>query len=510
MASFNKTENAKKNIQSGLINKVIAIVVPFLIRTIIINELGMKYLGLNSLFASILQVLNLSELGFSTAIVCTLYEPIAKNDHKKIQEIYNYLRKMYLLIGSVVLVLGLSILPFLKSFISGTYPSDINIYLLYLIYLFNTVISYFLFASNNSILTAYQRIDITNNIMSVTSTIMYITQIFVLLVFKSYYGYVILIPLCTILNNILNFYYVRKYFPDLRPVGKIDVVTKKEIWKQVYGTFITKVSQVSRNSLDSIIISSFFGLTVIAIYNNYFYILNAVLLFIQIFTSSIIPGIGNSIVTETEEKNHSDFIKFNFMYMWLSAWCTISLLVLYQPFMDIWVGKVNRFSDSTMILFVIYFFALKMGDIKNVYTEARGLFFENRFRAILEAVSNLILNIVLGKIWGVNGVVIATIITVFGLDFIYGSIILFKNYFIHYKLLDFFKRMGIYLIITVIIAFITYMICQRIPFNGFIKLILSAVIDIFVPNILMLFAYHRFSEFKDSKKWVTLRFFNKA
>lgn len=116
MASFNKTENAKKNIQSGLINKVIAIVVPFLIRTIIINELGMKYLGLNSLFASILQVLNLSELGFSTAIVCTLYEPIAKNDHKKIQEIYNYLRKMYLLIGSVVLVLGLSILPFFEIF----------------------------------------------------------------------------------------------------------------------------------------------------------------------------------------------------------------------------------------------------------------------------------------------------------------------------------------------------------------------------------------------------------
>ena len=80
---FDVKSNAKRSIVVGIFNKVILMVLPFIVKSIINNCLGAEYLGLNSLFSSILQVLMLSELGFSSALVYHMYQPIADNDQKK-------------------------------------------------------------------------------------------------------------------------------------------------------------------------------------------------------------------------------------------------------------------------------------------------------------------------------------------------------------------------------------------------------------------------------------------
>lgn len=58
-----RTKNASRNILFGIILKIYQIAVPFLMRTAMIYFMGVQYLGLNSLFTSVLQVLNLAELG---------------------------------------------------------------------------------------------------------------------------------------------------------------------------------------------------------------------------------------------------------------------------------------------------------------------------------------------------------------------------------------------------------------------------------------------------------------
>ena len=265
-----RVKNAKRNIFSSVINKILSILMPFVIRTIIINELGIEYLGLDNLFVSILQILNLSEMGISSAIVYCLYKPISEGDNEKIYALYNFIRKAYHYIGLGILSVGLIIVPFLRYFIAGSIPEDVNLYVLYFIYLFNTVISYFLFAYKNALLNAYQRIDISTNILTISRMFMYILQIVLLIIFHNYYIYAIMLPLCTIVNNYITKYYTDKLFPDIVAKGNLENDTKDKLKKQIGGVFVTKICTVSRNSLDSIVISAYLGLSVTAIYGNYY------------------------------------------------------------------------------------------------------------------------------------------------------------------------------------------------------------------------------------------------
>lgn len=173
----NRTQNTKRNIIGGFLNKLVGILFPFIIRSIVIKVLGVNYLGINSLVTSILQVLNMTELGFSSAIVYSMYKPISEGDSEKICALMNLYKKVYRIIGLVILVSGVILIPFLPKLINGDIPEDINITIIYIIYLFNTVISYLLFAYKNSILIAHQRNDITTNINSILLVFQYSIQI---------------------------------------------------------------------------------------------------------------------------------------------------------------------------------------------------------------------------------------------------------------------------------------------------------------------------------------------
>ena len=497
MAS-SRTKNAIRNIVFGFINKIIVLLVPFIIRTVMIKTLGSEYLGLNSLFVSILQVLNLAELGFSSAIVYSMYKPIADGDTKTICALMSLYKKIYSIIGIIIIIIGLVLLPFLSYFIKGSYPSDINIYLLYLIYLANTAITYFLFAYKSALLTAHQRSDIVSNIQTLTYLIQYGLQIFILFVLRNYYLFIFVQIFTTVLNNICVAVITNKRYPMYKCSGQVDAKVKKDIRKRVTGLMVQRICSTTRNSLDSIFISAFLGLNMVAMYSNYYSIMNAIIGVMGIITTAIIAGIGNSIVTDTEEKNYKDMNKFNFIYMWLAGWCTVCLACLYQPFMKLWMGSKYMFPYGIVILFCIYFYSLKMGDIRVAYSDAKGLWFENRYRAIAESIANVILNIVLGKLFGVYGIIAGTLISLLIINFGYGSQILFQYYFVHQKMSDYFLRHGLYASVTLVICIITYFICSFIRVNGIIGLLIKVIICVIIPNVLYFLIYHRTRIFKDS------------
>ena len=141
-----KSKNASRNIIFGVLLKVYQILVPFLMRTIMMYAIGVQYLGLNSLFTSILQVLNLAELGVGSAMVFSMYKPIACNDETTICALMKLYRLYYRVIGGVILVVGMLLVPFLPRLIAEDVPANINIYYLYILNLLATVLTYWLFA----------------------------------------------------------------------------------------------------------------------------------------------------------------------------------------------------------------------------------------------------------------------------------------------------------------------------------------------------------------------------
>ena len=498
----NRKKNTVRNIIWGILNKVILLLFPFVIRTIIIRNLGSEYLGLSSLFTSILQVLNLTELGFSSAIIFSMYKPVAQNDTKTICALMNFYKKIYRIIGIIIIVIGLLVLPFIPKLINGSYPNVINIYILYIIYLFNTAITYFLFAYKSAILVVNQRSDILSNVNTIIAIFQFTIQIAILCIIKNYYLYVFVITLSNIMNNLTVHYIVQRKYPNYICQGDISKEEKKQIQKKVYGLMIQKVCATTRNSLDSIFLSAFLGLNIVAIYNNYYTIMISITSVLAIFTSSMVASIGNSIVKENVEKNYKDLNKFNFMYMWLSGWCAVCLLCLYQPFMRLWMGENMMFSLSTVICFVVYFYVLKTGDILSTYHQAAGLWYEGRYRAVIETILNIILNYLLGKYFGVNGIIIATIISILLINFGYGSTIIFRYYFTNKKIVKYYMRHLFYFLTTSIAAISTYFICDYIAEDTIIGLIIRILVCILVPNIIFMIIYNKYGLFKESIKFV--------
>lgn len=503
MSSISRTKNSKRNIASGLIKQATNVLLSFIIRTVVLYSLGAEYQGLDGLFSSIVHVLNLADLGFATAVMYVLYKPIAEEDYETICAVMQFLKRMYFVVGLVITAAGCIAMFFLPKLISGTVPDGINIYILFTFYLANTAVSYLLFAYKSTLLSAMQRQDVISNIYTFTTIAVKVFQLITLFMFRNYYVYVLILPLGTVLNNIIVQYFSKKLFPKIIPHGDISNELKCELTKQVKAIFVGKLSDIARNSFDNIILSSFFGLVTVAIYGNYFYVYSAIYGVMNIIINGVIASVGNSIATENPDKNYRDMLRFNTVFMMVVGFCTVCMLNLYQPFMFIWMkGDYNMLmSNFNMGLMCLYFYAINMTYVRSMYLDGKGLFYESRWWCIVEAIANLLLNIILGKLLGLTGVVIATIITIFVFNFLGRNSVLFKIYFKRSEK-EFYGQHLLYFAMTCVICFITVTICQFVELNGILGLFVRLAICSIVSPILYFLFLLKTKQFTEVKKLV--------
>lgn len=408
--SASRTKNIARNLVFATISKVYNLLVPFVMRTAMIYLLGMEYLGLNSLFTSILSVLSLAELGVGSALTFSMYKPIAEDDTASICALMRLYKIYYRVIGLVILVLGIAVTPFLPYLIKQDLPPDVNLYVLYYINLLTTVISYWLFAYKNCLLFAHQRNDIGDKISMVISTVQYGIQLAVLFAFKNYYLYIIAALLMGAVKNIVTSLIVDRMYPHYKAVGKLPKEQVQVINRRVRDLFTAKIGSIVYDSADTIVISSFLGLTALAVYQNYFYIMNTVFGFVTLLTTSSLAGVGNSLVVDSEQKNFYDLKKFTFIISWLSAFCICCLACLYQPFMELWVGKENMLPYGMVILICIYFYIRQINNLLNFYKDAAGMWHEDRWRPLAASLTNLVVNLILVQFWGLYGILTSTVV----------------------------------------------------------------------------------------------------
>lgn len=494
---FERTKNTSRNIFFGSILKVYQIICPFIIRTAMIYSLGMEYVGLNSLFASILQVLNLTELGVGTAMVYSMYKPIAEDDQVKIAQLMNLYKEYYKIIGFIIAVVGLAITPIVPRLIASNSKVPLNIYVLYWINLGYTVISYWLFAYKSSALIAHQRNDIISKIMLVTNTIMYILQLATIVFIKNYYAYLLVLPFGQAINNIVTAIIVDKIYPEYKKGGKIDKNEQRQINGRIMDLFTSKIGGVIQNSVDSIVISAFLGLTILAKYNNYYYIMNSIFGFLIVIFNSCLAGIGNSLVTETPEKNYKDLKKIVFLTEWLAGFCVCCLFSLYQPFMKIWVGDSNLLPIGVVCCICIYTYILITNQMLCLYKDASGIWHADRYRPLITAMINLVLNLLLVNFWGLYGVVLSTVISMLfvGMPWLIHNI--FSEVF-HRKSTFFVYDIISYALIWIGISFLNFLICGLIQDNGILTFLLKIVICTIIPNTIYFLIYKDRRIFKEA------------
>ena len=266
-----RIQNAKRNMISGMCQKIVAILFPFITRTVLIRDLGAEYAGVGGLFTSILQVMNVAELGFSSAVAFGLYKPIADHDTKYVCRMLSFYRRVYKWIGMFVLATGIIIMPILKYLVKGSYPQNLNIYILFMLQVIYTVIGYLAYAYKEVIISATQRQDILSKVDIVVTVLQGTVQILVLIFFRNYYFYVITMIFCMLGRSLYIGKLTTRIYPEYRCEGKLTKEERQVITKHVKGLAIGRINVVSRNAFDSIVIAKFCGLIDVTIYENYYW-----------------------------------------------------------------------------------------------------------------------------------------------------------------------------------------------------------------------------------------------
>lgn len=489
----NRTKNASRNLIWGMINKSIAILLPFISRTVILKLLGECYLGVGTLFTSILSFLSLTELGLSSAVVYAMYKPIALDRKDEICALLNFYRFFYRIIGVIMLVIGTLLVPIIPYLINGEKPVGINIYALFYIYLLNSVISYFFAGYRSSLLSAYQREDISTKILSIINIFVQLFQVLILYFTKNFYAFAFIPLIGTLWTNLCYYYITKKKYPELNPNGNISDNAKKEIKKRISGLIGTRLNSIVIHSADTIVLSSFIGLSITARYGNYYTIFNAICSFIAVIFTSITAGIGNKLVLDSIDNNKSLFYKISYINAWIVCLGSTCFLCLYEPFIEIWVGNESKLGIQFTCLMTLYFFIYQIQKTILTFKDAAGLWYEDKYRPYVSMTINVVSNLILVKYIGIYGIVLSTIIS-FLISLPWANKVLFDNLFkcSHCQNL---LKIVLYFIITCISCLLSYLVCSFVCVNGIVGISLRVIICLIIPNTCFIIATIKSKEF---------------
>lgn len=472
---------------------------PFITRTALIYTIGIQYVGLNSLLTSVLSVLSFAELGIGSALVYAMYEPIAKKNVGKVCSLLAFYRKCYRVIGVVILVAGLMALPFLDCFISSGVPTDINIRVLFLVYLANTVISYFTFAYRQSLFTASQRVDIPSKISAILSLLSGLLQVLILVFLKNYYLYAAVLPVITLANNLAVGFLSARAFPQYVCKGRLEKAELKLIGKNVLGLVFGKVGSVVLAASDTLVISAFLGLWILGVYNGYAVIVTAAAGLIQVVQTSLIPTIGNKIALDSKESCYRSFRILNFMYMWLSTVMFVCLVGLLQPFVAIWQGSENTLAIGVSLMLSLSFLVQRSGEMSWMYREAAGLWWQGRFLPFFSSILNLMLNLISVHFIGIYGVVLSTIVALLVINLPMGAWVLFRHYFQSASRCFRYVAETIgYLLLACLIGVASLLACNALPLEGVPDLAVRLLVCLVLSNAVLIVAFSRSGLFRSA------------
>ena len=490
-----RKKNSVKNIIGSMTSNIITIIIGLIAQALFIKILGSEYLGLNGLFSNIITMLGIVELGVGNAIIYNLYKPIAEDNIEKIKSLMKFYKKSYILIALVVTTIGVAIIPILPFFIENV-NIDINIILVYLLFLADVVCSYLL-SYKRSILYANQKNYIINIIHIIYTILLNTFQILILYLTKNYYYYLVIKIFMRIFENLIISKIADKKYSFINDhADNLDKETEKDIFTKVKALFFHKIGSFAVLGTDNIIISKYLGLITVGLYSNYYLIINAIqTVFGQIITS-FTASVGNMLVTESKEKCYDVFKKIRFFNFWLAAFASSSVLVIMDSFISIWIG--DKYILPLLVLEVLVFnlYQKLMRNSYMSFKEAAGIYYEDRFVPLVEATLNIIVSIFCCKLFGLAGVFMGTIISGLALwcysypKYVYKK--LFDRSYINYA-----KETIEYIILFILIASGTYYLSTIINFsNIYLEFISNVIISLIVPNILLLIIFFKTDNFK--------------
>ena len=418
-------QEINRNIKYTTYNYIIINLLKFIVRLVFIKTLSIEYLGVNGLFTNVLAMLSLAELGIGPAIVYSLYKPLAYDDKDTVKAIMHLFKKMYVAIGGIILFLGLLLYPWLDSFIKDSQAVP-DVHYFYLMFLLNTVVSY-LWTYKRSLLIADQKQYLVSIYQAVVQVIVAMLQIIFLIIFENYWCFIILMLLGTVLENFSIARKTDKEYPYLQEqANKLDIEIKRQIVKNTKAMLCHKIGGMVVFSSSNLVLSKFAGLAAVGLYSNYYMVIAALNNFAGKFFEAITASVGNLMVVEESGKKVKAFKFTEFITALQASICFCGLYVLFNPFVELWVGKEYLFDEAVVAAMAFSFYLTYMRKAVLMFRDAAGLYWNDRYKPVAEAIINLTASIYLTIHYGVIGVVLGDILFSNGIN------VRLKDYFVCY------------------------------------------------------------------------------
>ncbi len=409
-----RVKSAKRNIAFGYVGQIATAVMSFILRNVFILYLSENLLGINSTYTNVLALLNMAELGIGTALNFSLYEPVARGDKEKIKSYMQLYRKAYYVIAMVVAVIGLALVPFLKYLVKN--PGEMTVRdmtLYYLIFLFNTVSSYFV-AYKYSLINAEQKNYIQTNIITITKIFTVVFQIIVVATTKNFYLFLLTDAFIQLIQKIFVSRFLDNMYPYLREKNVRPLLKEEsdQVWSKTKALVFHKVGDVARLQTDALIISSLIEVKIAGHVDNYNLVISTVSNFVNIIFNSVISSFGNLIATESKQKQFDIFKVYRFFASWIYGFSCVGFMVLLTPLIKLWLGdKWLLPSAAVYCILIDYYFK---GDriVLSNYKTAAGVFEQDKYLALIQGIVNLVISIWLVQTpLGLTGVYIGTIVS---------------------------------------------------------------------------------------------------
>ena len=439
----------------------------FITRTVFIATLGKAYLGINGLFSNILMVLSLAEFGVGNAILFKLYEPIAKEDHRRIAVLMKFYKSAYRVIGLSVAAIGLLLVPFLPMLINDydrLTELHINVAFIFLLFLLRTVSSYLFFAYKSAIIEANQKQYLINLISYFFTIGASILQIICMYLFHNYIVYVSIMIGQIICQNIAVAILSDKMYPYIseHTDDKLDRQEVADIFKDCGALFLYKLNNVVLKATDNIVISRFIGIETVGLYSNYYILYTTInSLFAKVY-NAVSHSLGNLHVGSDREHEYKIFEAVMLITAILGGTAFIGIFVCADELVDTWIGKDWLIAQPFAMLMGLELYTLSFRVALSNYRTTMGLFQQAKYRPLAGMIINLVVSVALVRNWGISGVLVGTIVADWTTMMWFDPIIIHKYGFKgEFPVMVYFAKYLKYFFTVCIIGAIDYLVCSN-------------------------------------------------
>ena len=493
-----RTKNSIINSLVGLASYVILLIGPLALSPVVAS-LGSEILGIQKTFMDTVALLNIVELGISFGVIYKLYKPIAENYTEKIAILLNFYKNTFKIKALILTSLGLLtavIMPQLVPEHDASKFSDNWLVWMFLLYLADTLATY-LFGHKRAMLIADQRNYLVSICRTSCQVLMYIFQLISVCHFRSFELYVASKLFCTLLDSVfIHVIYNLKYKNiDLKIKKRLEKSERSDLFKNLGALFYHKIGYQSLASGSTLIITSHLGESITGMYYPYTLITNGLMSITDQVFNAILTSFGNLLVKATEGEVHKVYKKIFFLNHMIYSFFSVSLFCLIGPFIKLWMGKAFLFPMATIILITVNFYMFGMRKSITMVKNSAGLYRPDRYFALIETALNLGFALLFVDKLGLNGVIIANILSSFLVPFWTQPYVVYKNVF-NRSVSSYYKKSAVYAVITLISGILTYYICSLFNFEGFLKLIINAFICLMVPNCINIFIFYKTDEFQ--------------